>query len=457
MAKIITSSKACTVNPLKMSQPIGGALAFMGINGCMPLLHGSQGCTSFGLVLFVRHFREAIPLQTTAMSEVSTVLGGLDNLEQAIVNIAKRAKPQIIGICSTGVTEIKGDDVDGFIKLIRGKHPELDGLKLIYVSTPDFKDAFQDGWSKVVTKIVQELVEPAEEEARHMRRVNVLPGCHLMPGDIEELREIIEAFGLEAVFLPDLSGSLDGHIPEDFTPTTLGGAGLEEIRDMGASVWTIAVGEQMRAAAIAMEQRSGTPYTVFDRLTGLDPCDQLISLLTRLSGMPAPLKFRRQRSQLIDAMLDGHFYFGGKKIAIGAEPDLLWALSNWLTEMGCQIAAAVTTTSSLELSRIPTEEVVIGDLEDLEMRAAGCDLLITHSHGRQAAERLKIPFLRLGMPTFDRLGAGHQVTVGYRGTRDLIFNIGNLFIASEHEANPDTWRHPSPVAVPDEEVAAVAH
>src|ERR1019366_7375616 len=115
MANVVTSNKACTVNPLKMSQPLGGALAFMGVRGCMPLLHGSQGCTSFGLVLLVRHFREAIPLQTTAMSEVATVLGGLENLEQAIVNIAARAKPEVIGICSTGVTEVKGDDVEGFI------------------------------------------------------------------------------------------------------------------------------------------------------------------------------------------------------------------------------------------------------------------------------------------------------------------------------------------------------
>ena len=68
MAAVVKPGKACTVNPLKMSQPIGGALAFMGMSGTMPLLHGSQGCTSFGLVLFVRHFREAIPLQTTAMS-----------------------------------------------------------------------------------------------------------------------------------------------------------------------------------------------------------------------------------------------------------------------------------------------------------------------------------------------------------------------------------------------------
>ena len=36
---------------------------------------------------------------------------------------------------------------------------------------------------------------------------------------------------------------------------------------------------------------------------------------------------------------------------------------------------------------------------------------------------------------FDRLGAGHQLSVGYRGTRDLIFDIGNLFMAEDHEPN----------------------
>src|SRR5271165_7020795 len=177
MATVVTSKKACTVNPLKMSQPIGGALAFMGVRGCMPLLHGSQGCTSFGLVLFVRHFREAIPLQTTAMSEVATVLGGLENVEQAVINIATRAKPEIIAICSTGVTEVKGDDVDAYIKLIRAKHPELAHIGLVYVSTPDFKDAFQDGWSKAVTRMVEQLVNTVpESQPRSSRYINVLPG-----------------------------------------------------------------------------------------------------------------------------------------------------------------------------------------------------------------------------------------------------------------------------------------
>lgn len=440
MARIVVSKKACTVNSLKMSQPIGGALAFMGVKNAMPLLHGSQGCTSFGLVLFVRHFRESIPLQTTAMSEVATVLGGLDNVEQAIVNIAGKSKPDIIGICSTGVTEIKGDDVDGYIKLIRKRHPELDKLAIVYVSTPDFKDAFQDGWSKTVTKMVDQLVEPAGS-VRDVNRVNVLPGSHLTPGDIDELRDIVEAFGLHPTFLPDIGGSLDGHVPDNFTPTTHGGVSVAEIAAMGVASWTIAIGEQMRSAALALEAKAGVPFVLFDRVTGLSPNDEMMALLARISGRPVPLKYRRQRSQVVDAMLDGHFFFGGKSVAIGAEPDLLWNTSAWLSELGCHVTAAVTTTASPVLERVAADEVLIGDLEDLEDRAVGCELLITHSHGRQAAERLAVPFHRMGLPMFDRLGAAHRVMVGYRGTRDLIFEIGNLLMAHGHEPGPDSWRH----------------
>jgi len=82
---------------------------------------------------------------------------------------------------------------------------------------------------------------------------------------------------------------------------------------------------------------------------------------------------------------------------------------------------------------------LIGDLEDLEMMAPGSDLLITHAHGRQASERLKIPLFRIGLPIFDRLGAGHITVVGYRGGRDLIFDLANTFIANAFVAKPDSW------------------
>jgi nitrogenase molybdenum-iron protein NifN len=448
MAIVTTPKKACAVNPLKMSQPIGGAFAFMGLRGAMPLLHGSQGCTSFGLTLFVRHFKEAVPLQTTAMSEVATVLGGYENVEQAILNICNKQKPEIIGICSTGVTETKGDDVEGYIKQIRKKHPQLEKFPLVYVSTPDFKDAFQDGWEKTVARMIEVLVEtPEKDTPRDPARVNVLPGCHLTPGDLDELRTILEDFGLKPSFLPDLAGSLDGHIPDEFTPTTIGGIGVDEIATMGQAAWTIAIGAQMRRAAEAMQNKTGVRFRLFERLCGLIPNDEFIAFVSEISGRPVPPKYRRQRGQLADAMLDAHFHIGGRRLAIGAEPDLLFDLSSALYEMGTQVATAVTTTQSPVLERVKTDEVLIGDLEDLEQlaKAKACDLLITHSHGRQAAVRLGIPFYRAGFPMFDRLGAGHQLSVGYRGTRDLIFDIANLVIADRednHQPTPDTWRDP---------------
>ncbi|WP_137042966.1 nitrogenase iron-molybdenum cofactor biosynthesis protein NifN [Pseudolabrys sp. FHR47] len=446
MAKVTVVKKACAVNPLKMSQPIGGAFAFMGLRGSMPLLHGSQGCTSFGLTLFVRHFKENVPLQTTAMSEVATVLGGYENVEQAIMNIYNKQKPEIIGICSTGVTETKGDDVEGYLKLIREKYPQLSEFPLVYVSTPDFKDAFQDGWEKTVARMIEVMVEtPRNGARRDPTRVNVLPGCHLSPGDLDELRTILEDFGLEPSFLPDLAGSLDGHIPENFSPTTIGGIGVEEVATMGQAAWTIAIGAQMRRAAEAMKAKTGVPFRLFERLCGLIPNDEFIAFLSEISGRPVPLKYRRLRGQLADAMLDAHFHIGGRKLAIGAEPDLLFDVSSMLQEMGAAITVAVTTTQSPVFERLNADEVLIGDLEDLENLAKerDCDLLITHSHGRQAAERLNIPFYRAGFPMFDRLGAGHQLLIGYRGTRDLIFDISNLIIADQeqnHQPTPDTWR-----------------
>jgi nitrogenase molybdenum-iron protein alpha/beta subunit len=73
--KVVARRKAVAVNPLKQSQPLGAALAYLGVKGIMPLFHGSQGCTAFAKVMLVRHFREAIPLSTTAMTEVIDDLG----------------------------------------------------------------------------------------------------------------------------------------------------------------------------------------------------------------------------------------------------------------------------------------------------------------------------------------------------------------------------------------------
>ena len=166
------------------------------------------------------------------------------------------------------------------------RHPEVNDTALVYVSTPDYVGAFQDGWSKGVTALLGALAEPAGRPARG--QVNVLPGCHLTPGDINEIREMIEAFGLRPIFLPDVSGSLDGHMSDDFSPTTLGGTTLVEARSMGASIHTFALGEQMRPCAQVLHDKTDVPFTVLQRLTGLAGVDEFITELMRVSGAAVP-------------------------------------------------------------------------------------------------------------------------------------------------------------------------
>ena len=87
MAEIVVPAKALTVNPLKVSQPIGASLAFLGLAKSMPLEHGARGCTSFNKLFFMRHFREPIALQTTAMDMVTTIIGSDENVVEALHTI----------------------------------------------------------------------------------------------------------------------------------------------------------------------------------------------------------------------------------------------------------------------------------------------------------------------------------------------------------------------------------
>ena len=433
---------------------MGAALAFLGLKGIVPLFHGSQGCTAFAKVLLVRHFREAIPLATTAMTEVSTILGGEENIEQAILTLVEKAEPDLLGLLTTGLTETRGDDMEGILKSIRQRHPELDYLPIIFVSTPDYKGSLQDGFAAAVQSIVatdygtpiksnvETFHETSLQQITSQKQVTILAGSLLAPGDVEEIKEIVEAFGLKVLVIPDLSGSVDGHLDDDYNSKTPGGTSLSQLQQLERSLFTIAIGESMRPAAETLQQRFGTNYEILPRLTGLAAVDKFLWLLAQIANYKSdpdwqlnpqvPQKYQRQRRQLQDAILDTHFYLGGKKVSLALEPDLLYQTSWLLKELGAEIQAAVTTTKSSILKELPIDNVTIGDLEDLEDLAPGSDLIITNSQGKRLADKLNIPLYRMGYPIYDRLGNGSRCLVGYRGTMQFLFDLGNIFLELGH-------------------------
>ena len=73
MAIVTVGKKACAVNPLKMSQPIGGAFAFLGLRGSMPLLHGSQGCATYIRRYLISHTKEPLDIASSSFGEAAAI------------------------------------------------------------------------------------------------------------------------------------------------------------------------------------------------------------------------------------------------------------------------------------------------------------------------------------------------------------------------------------------------
>jgi nitrogenase molybdenum-cofactor synthesis protein NifE len=430
--------KALSVSPLKASSTVGAALAFLGFRRSIPMLHGSQGCTAFGKVYFVRHFREPIPLQTSAMDQVSSIMGADDNVVEGLKTICEKNAPDLVGVPTTGLSETQGVDIRMAVGMFRAKYPQFAAIPVVPVSTPDFTGSMESGFALALRAVIDDLVPAAADAGtvpgRRPRQVNVLAGSALTPGDLEHLKDLIELFRLRPVVIPDLSDSLDGHLPEqDVSPLTVGGAQVADLTTLGDSVATLVIGASLDQAADLLAERTAVPDVRFTHLMGLDGVDRLISELARISAEPVPPRIERQRAQLQDAMLDAHFMLGMSRFAVAAEADLLVGFSELLASMGSETVAAVAPSSAPALKRVRAEQVKIGDLEDLELmaRERGAEVLIGNSHAVHTAERLGIPCLRAGFPLYDQVGGYQRTWIGYQGTRQTLFDLANILLGLE--------------------------
>jgi nitrogenase molybdenum-cofactor synthesis protein NifE len=431
-SRVKVSAKCATVNPQKNSPALGATMAYLGIDNMLGLLHGAQGCSTFIRLQLSRHYKESIALNCTAMSEDSAIFGGWENLKKGIKRVIEKFKPEVVGVMTSGLTETMGDDVQSAIVHFRQENPEFGHIPIVHTSTPDYCGSLQEGYAAAVEAIVSTLPEGGATIAH---QVNLLPGAHLTPADVEEIKELVESFGLTVLTIPDIANAMDGHIDDVVSPLSTGGIKVEDIRRAGQSCATVYAGDSLAKAALKLKEKFGIPAYGFTSLTGLAETDRFVETLSAISGQPIPDKLRRWRSRLMDAMVDSHYQFGTKKVALALEADNLKTLAGFLSGMGCEIQAALSATRTRGLDALACDNIFVGDLEDLEEEARGADLLVANSNGRQAAAKLKIgAHLRAGLPVFDRLGAHQKVWAGYRGTLNLVFEVANLFQANAKEA-----------------------
>ncbi len=412
------SNKPLQVNPHKLSQPMGATLAFLGVDRCMPLMHGGQGCASFTKVMFTRHFCEPIALQTTAVTDVTAVLDGGDySIVESIKNIYTKVTPELIGLHTTGLPETKGDDIRGVAKQI--------DCPLVYVNTPDYEGALESGWTLTTKALIEQLTEPCETVDG--KKIVLVPHVSMGPIEVENIKEFVEAFGFQVVAVPDLSSSLDGHLGEKQASLSSGGVTIATIKNLADAAFIVTVGASVKSVAGSLQKKNpATEHRHFDHVSGLVGTDELVAWLLEVSGREEPpAVVARWRKRLQDAMLDSHFSLGQTRFLLVAEPDQLAAMAASLTEAGGKIALAIATVDSPVLAEINAEKVMVGDLEDAEKMSAAYDVIIGNFHTESLAHRLGKKAVMRGFPNYEEIGNALKSDVLYEGGAYFLFEIAN--------------------------------
>ena len=331
-AKTTTATFVSTRNACKLCAPLGASIVFRGIEGCVPLIHGSQGCSTYIRRYIISHFKEPIDIASSNFSEESAIFGGGDNLKKALDNITRQYEPAAIGIATTCLSETIGDDIGLYLEQYRKDKLTEKMPALIHASTPSYSGTHMEGYQAAVLATVKALAEGGEPRDT----VNIVSGF-LSPEDLRYLKDILQDFGIDYTLFPDYSETLDGESWATYQKLSAGGTPVASIRGMGRARATVQLGGNISAtetAADYLESKYGVPALKLGLPIGLRETDKFFQTLEQLTGQPTPERYRQERGRLIDAYIDGHKYLFGKRAIIYGEMDFVAAMVSFLDEIG---------------------------------------------------------------------------------------------------------------------------
>ena len=421
--KEIHERTAVTINPPKTCQPIGAMYAALGIHGCLPHSHGSQGCCAYHRSALTRHYKEPVSAATSSFTEGASVFGGQANLLQAIDNIFTVYDPEVIAVHTTCLSETIGDDLTQIFDKAKKEGNVPAGKTLIGASTPSYVGSHVTGFANMV-KAMADLAEPT---GRKNGKVNILPGW-VEPSDMEEIKRLATLVGANITLFPDTSGVLNGPLSGEYHMFPEGGVTVAELKGCGDAIGTLGLGEWCSAdAARLLDTKCKVPCRILDLPIGLKATDRFIDALRTVSGTVVPEAINHERGQLVDLISDMHQYFYQKKVALFGDPDQLIAMTEFLVSIDMWPVHLVTGTPGKRFER-RIRELTEGLPFTVNVRARGdlfllhqwirnepVDLLIGNTYGKYIARDEDLPFIRWGFPILDRQGHQYFPTVGYKG------------------------------------------
>lgn len=448
---IIEKERNAIINPLKTCQPLGAMYAVTGIRRGVPLVHGSQGCSTFVRYSLSRHFREPSEIAVTSLHEDAAVFGGRRNLVEGLQNVAIRLKPDLIGVITTCSSEIIGDDIVGFIRTAKDElkqkigEEETEKIKIVPISTPSFVETHLKGYDNAIKALADHVAEPSEPN----EKINIIPGM-TNPGDVREIKHILAFMDVDGIILTDISDPFDSPLRPSTTQYKpyypKGGTTVEEIVDSANSLGTISLTKYAGSGALSLEKKYNVPAELGPIPIGVQNTDQFLRNLKKLTGNDVTDEILDERGLLIDSMADlASRYLHGRTVAIYGDPEITSGIARFVGELGMEPKLVLTGSDNKEfvkdIEKVAKEtgaeiDTMVGqDLRAMEvyLKDNPVDLMIGNSDARLMAKEYGIPLVRVGFPVYNSVGYHRRPIVGYNGGIHLIDLITNTVLEKYYE------------------------
>ncbi len=435
-----------TRNACKLCTPLGACLVFRGVEGCIPLLHGSQGCSTYIRRYLISHFREPIDIASSNFHEESAIFGGSKNFTQAALNISRQYQPQLIGAASTCLAETIGEDMGRLIHDLQEDCGAGAAAPIVHVSTASYRGTHMDGFHAAVRELVNQLASGGERN----KTLAVFPGM-VSPADLRYLKEVLTDFGLQFTLLPDYSETMDGGTWSEYEKLQAGGTSIADIRGLGCARAAMELGRTLEggdSAGMVLQNRFAVPRLLLGLPIGIRESDRFFHSLAGMGGCDIPVKHQRERGRLVDSLIDGHKYVFEKRAFVFGEEDLVIGLTALLCEMGVTPVLCASGGRSRQLEKclraavpdLPAETLVKEGFDFAEIGEAAPnlkpDFLIGSSKGYAVARKWKVPLIRVGFPIHDRVGGQRVLHLGYRGAQELFDRIVNTLLERKQDQSP---------------------
>ena len=429
--------KSLTINPAKTCQPVGAMYAALGVHKCLPHSHGSQGCCAYHRSALTRHYKDPIMATTSSFTEGASVFGGQANILEAITNVFNLYDPDIIAVHTTCLSEVIGDDLTQILNKAAtdGKIPA--GKMVIHASTPSFKGSHVTGYSSMVSSFIQHI---SESTGKKGTQINLLPSF-IEPSDMSEIKRMAEAMGVKYVMLPDTSDVVNGPMDGKFRMYPKGGTTLKEIRSMGDSARTIALGRTgAMAQAKLLDTKCKVPCDIIDLPIGLKQTDTFVDTLRTAAGVAVPESVMLERGQLLDVMIDMNQYVNGKKVSLVGDPDMLVGMASFCAENDMKVLHVISGTApgpkfERRIKELCGDGVKVKTGAQADMfyfhqlvKDERPDLILGNTYCKYIARDEDIPLIRIGFPIYDRIGHSYFPVTGYRGSLHVLERVLDAFM-----------------------------